>query len=112
VIGSKVPSARKPEAIYVIFGRRLRELREKNRLPQEELAAFSGLTRSSIANIENGKQRVMLHQLIKFAEVLRVDLDALVPVKSQEFGMQEAKQDYLDHLRILARPNTRREPRR
>jgi transcriptional regulator with XRE-family HTH domain len=112
VIGSKVPSARKPEAIYVIFGRRLRELREKNRLPQEELAAFSGLTRSSIANIENGKQRVMLHQLIKFAEALRVDLDALVPVKLQESGMQEAKQDYLDHLRILARPTTRREPRR
>ena len=31
----------------------------------------------------------MLHQLIKFAEALRVDLDALVPVKSQESGMQK-----------------------
>lgn len=112
VIRSKVPSARKPEAIYAAFGRRLREIREENGLPQEELATLSGLTRSSIANIENGKQRVMLHQLIKFAEALRTNVSALMPERSEEAGIQEAKQQYLDQLKVLATTNPKRRGRR
>ena len=109
VVPLKVPSARKPEEIYKMFGRRLRELREKNRVPQEELATLSGLTRSSIANIENGKQRVMLHQLLKFAEALRVDLATLVPNQSKGPELQEAKKDYLDQVRTFAKPHSRGE---
>jgi transcriptional regulator with XRE-family HTH domain len=104
---SLVPSARDPESIYRIFGRRLRELREDRGLPQQELAIMSGLTRASIANIEGGRQRVLLHQLLKFAQALRVDLSALIP---EAFGLAESKgsdlstskQDYLRRLRGLA----------
>jgi transcriptional regulator with XRE-family HTH domain len=75
-----VPSARDPEAIYRIFGRRLRELRDGRGIAQEELATLSGLTRSSIANIENGKQRVLLHQLVQFAEALHTNVGELIPI--------------------------------
>jgi transcriptional regulator with XRE-family HTH domain len=74
-----VPSARDPEALYRVFGRRLRDLREKRHVPQQELATLSGLNRSSIANIESGKQRVLLHQVLQFAEALRVTVGELVP---------------------------------
>lgn len=103
---SAVPSARDPEAIYRVFGRRLRELREKKGLPQQELAELSGLTRSSIANIEKGKQRVLLHQLVQFAEALGTDVATLVPIigqpsKALKPETQPAKNAYIATLRRL-----------
>jgi transcriptional regulator with XRE-family HTH domain len=102
-----VPSARDPEAIYRLFGRRLRELRESRHLPQQELATLSGLTRASIANIESGRQRVLLHQILQFAEALRVDLDALVPRISEpaqlnDLGTHTSMVNYLQRLRGLS----------
>ena len=110
-----MPSARDPEAIYRVFGRRLRELRDQQGIAQEELATLSGLTRSSIANIENGKQRVLLHQLLQFAEALHVDLHVLIPtagvglLKMADAEVYDAKAAYLDKLRNLT-SNPRKEP--
>ena len=111
-----MPSARDPEAIYRFFGRRLRELRERKHVPQEELAALSGLTRSSIANIESGRQRVLLHQLLRFAEALNVEIDALVPhvpdlTKDFKTETRDSKNEYLHRLRIIsARANAEKTP--
>ncbi len=107
VYNATVPSARDPEALYRIFGRRLRDLREKKRVPQQELATLSGLNRSSIANIESGKQRVLLHQVLRFAEALHVTVGELVPstvelakVFTAETGTE--KNAYLEKLRKMA----------
>lgn len=102
-----VPSARAPEAIYRVFGRRLRELREIRKLPQEELATLSGLTRASVANIESGRQRVLLHQVLKFAQALRVDLNTLVAnvsgsPESVASDASISRHDYLERLRGVA----------
>ena len=69
--------------IYPEVGRRLLEIR-KGRYTQEQLAealAERGiqLKRASIANIENGKQRVMLHSLYEIAELLKVEISMLLP---------------------------------
>lgn len=96
----EVPSANEPEAIYRIFGRRLREFRDQQQVSQDELAAFSNLTRSSIANIESGKQRVFLHQVLQFADRLKVSLEALV--RQEDFGreaiQEESKPQMADFL--------------
>lgn len=99
-----VPSARTPESIYGIFGRRLRELREQRGLPQQELAILSGLTRASVANIESGRQRVLLHQMLKFSQALRVDLNTLVPqvsdiLEPEGSGTSASMHEYLQRLR-------------
>jgi transcriptional regulator with XRE-family HTH domain len=111
---SLVPSARDPEAIYHIFGRRLRELREEKGVPQQELAELSGLTRASIANVESGRQRVLLHQVLRFAQALRVDLNTLVPPASvleeaEASGANTSMYDYLLRLRGIAKA-TGKEP--
>ena len=102
-----MPSARDPEAIYRVFGRKLREVRERKAVPQQELATLASLTRSSIANIESGKQRVLLHQIVQFAEALGVSIMELVPSRTQvpqilvtETGNERAT--YLSKLRKLA----------
>lgn len=70
-----------PEKIYQIFGRQLARAREECGLTQSELARRVNLSRASIANIEAGRQRVLLHQLGEFAWALNVKSSAqLLPV--------------------------------
>jgi transcriptional regulator with XRE-family HTH domain len=76
-------------------------------MPQQELATLSGLNRSSIANIESGKQRVLLHQVLQFAEALHVTLGELLPsavelpqILTTETGIE--KSAYLEKLRKMA----------
>lgn len=100
VLLSKVPSAKDPEAIYQVFGRIVRELREKKEIPQEDLAGLLGLSRSSIANIESGKQRVFLHQLLLFAQAFHVDVETLVPaLKTVAGATDDKKHAYLQQVR-------------
>ena len=108
-----VPSARSPEIIYRVFGRRLRQLRRDQRLPQDSLATPSGLTRASIANIEGGRQRVQLHQIVQLADALKVEVSALIPKASELAGDQDSEirsseGEYLKRLKKLATSSRRR----
>ena len=42
-------------------------------MKQVEVAAQIGLTRASLANIEKGRQKVMLHQIYRIAEALKIE---------------------------------------
>lgn len=56
------------------YGERLRVSRKAKRLTQPQLAAHLGLSRSSIANVEAGKQAASAEQAVRTAELLDVDL--------------------------------------
>lgn len=47
---------------YELLGTKLREEREAAGLTQEQLAKVVGLSRTSVTNIERGRQRLMLDQ--------------------------------------------------
>jgi transcriptional regulator with XRE-family HTH domain len=64
---------------YEQFGQRVRQARTEQRLNQEALAHRVGLERSSISNIEKGRQRVQLHMLLEFATALDVPPGDLLP---------------------------------
>lgn len=57
---------------YVAFGAAIRDARQRAGMRQEDVGAKVGLTRTSIVNIECGRQRVYLDDLFIFAKVLRV----------------------------------------
>ncbi|MBL8658019.1 MAG: helix-turn-helix transcriptional regulator [Altererythrobacter sp.] len=61
-----------PANIYKIFGQRVVAERNSLGLSQDALAQRVGLSRASIANIEAGRQRVLLHQVIALAQALEV----------------------------------------
>ena len=64
------------------FGLRLRELREKKRLSQQQLADWLGLTRPSISNYENNTQTPPADTLVRLADIYGVSVDYLLGVKN------------------------------
>lgn len=54
---------------------------QRGNLSQEALAKAIGLTRTSISNIEKGRQKMLLHTFFDIAEVLKVDINSLLPEK-------------------------------
>ncbi len=67
------------EDFYEQFGQRVRTARLGLGLNQEALGRRVGLERSSISNVEKGRQRVQLHMLLEFATALKVPPTQLLP---------------------------------
>jgi transcriptional regulator with XRE-family HTH domain len=57
-------------ATYRAFGRAVATRRRAIRKTQETIANQIGISRASLANIERGKQRVFLHQVLALANAL------------------------------------------
>ncbi len=68
--------------LYKEFGFLLAQERKRKHLTQANLGAQAGLSRTSITNIECGRQPIQLHQLYAFAKILRVDAQTLLPKES------------------------------
>jgi transcriptional regulator with XRE-family HTH domain len=67
------------DAFYRELGERIRVTRRARQLPQARLAELVGLKRTSITNIERGKQKLLAHTLFDIALVLGVEPGALFP---------------------------------
>lgn len=66
-------------SFYQQFGKKLRQVRREAGLSQVDLAIAIGLTRTSISNIENGRQGVPLCTFGKMVQVLKVQSGTLLP---------------------------------
>src|SRR5438132_978141 len=71
------------ERLYKIIGDRIRQGRKEQGLTQAELAQEMGFERTSITNIESGKQHPPLHLLYKLCAVLEMDIKSLLPDPSE-----------------------------
>ena len=60
------------EPCYLLFGARVSQLRDALGITQDELRVKVSLTRTSISNIEAGRQRVLLHDVDKFARAFGI----------------------------------------
>lgn len=74
-------------SFYAEVGRLIRKHRRKKKITQEDLALRVSLTRTSITNIERGRQRLPLHTLVEIANKLSVDVASLLPAPSQDEGV-------------------------
>lgn len=68
-------------AFYEEVGRRIRDARKRRKPPltQEALGKLVSLTRTSITNVEKGRQKFLLHTLADIAVALQVDPASLLP---------------------------------
>jgi transcriptional regulator with XRE-family HTH domain len=74
------------QAFYDEMGRRIRDARKlrKPSLTQEGLAKLVGLTRTSITNIERGRQKCLAHTLAEIAQALDIETARLIPPMPSE----------------------------
>lgn len=63
-----MPTNKEVEPVYRAFGARIEMLRRTLGMNQMELAKKVRMSRGSIANIETGRQRILLADVDKFAE--------------------------------------------
>lgn len=63
---------------YEALGKKIRQTRDERNISQAEMARAIGLSRTSITNIEKGRQPVQVHILVKIAETLNVNFSTLL----------------------------------
>jgi transcriptional regulator with XRE-family HTH domain len=68
-----------PDDVYGHIGRAIARARRDSGLSQTELATAIGLSRTSISNIEKGRQKMLAHTLVDIAEALSVAIGSLLP---------------------------------
>jgi transcriptional regulator with XRE-family HTH domain len=69
----------KPQPVYKDIGANIRTRRRQADLSQETMALELGISRATLANIETGRQRILVHQLYDIAITLGVTPNDLLP---------------------------------
>lgn len=67
----------------ILLGKRIKELRNRHKLTQTELAEKVGVTKSTVAAYENDSRQPSYEVLIKMAEVFKVSIDSLLLNRSE-----------------------------
>ncbi|GAB3832936.1 helix-turn-helix transcriptional regulator [Pontibacter rugosus] len=65
--------------LYISLGKRIREERERAKFKQTNFAELLSISRASLVNIEQGKQRPPLHIIYEIAKLLKVSITDLLP---------------------------------
>lgn len=67
------------DLLYQLVGERVKRARRSTGMSQRVLAERLDMSRTSIVNIEAGRQRPPLHVLWHIAEILETDAELLIP---------------------------------
>jgi transcriptional regulator with XRE-family HTH domain len=95
-MNAKVNESQK--ALYIELGKKIKNARG-TRLSQADLAKGSALSRTSITNIEKGRQHLPLHTLYSIANALEIPIGALLPDQNQY-----AENSFLENIPTDLRP--------
>src|SRR5665213_3595571 len=87
------------DQFYTELGARLRAKRESVGLTQADLAAIAGISRTSLTNIEAGRQRILVDQLALICGKLGVAAAELIPT---DFPAPKASQVKLSQIPVVA----------
>jgi transcriptional regulator with XRE-family HTH domain len=77
--------------IYTQIGKCIEMARKAANVDQETLAHKLGLTRTSVSNFENGKQRIQIDTLYRIAAYLGIDARDLLPPPISPERLQHLK---------------------
>ncbi len=87
-----------------IIGRKIRELRKKKKLTQEDLGERAGLDYTSIGAAERGERNLSVRSLLRVAEALDADATYFIPT-SKKLNVKTEKGErikkIIDKLEIL-----------
>ena len=82
--------------VNIAFGKKLAEKRRESGITQTDLARRVGLVRTTIANLESGRQSVSLPLFYRIVQSLGTDLATLLP--PIETGMENTPIQHVDSV--------------
>ncbi|MEO1211115.1 MAG: helix-turn-helix transcriptional regulator [Cyanobacteria bacterium J06638_20] len=88
------------DLFYVDLGKKIRAVREERKLTQEALASLLSITRTSVTNIEKGRQKMFLHTFLEITQVLGVSLDVLMPSTKYSSSLEDVLKEKLDQKEL------------
>lgn len=74
------------EDIRILFGKRVKELRQGQQLSQEKLAHIAGMDRTYVAQVEKGKRNISLVNIKKICDALDISLSSFFLIEQFEKG--------------------------
>jgi transcriptional regulator with XRE-family HTH domain len=78
-------------SFYQLLGANIQKSRRKLGISQDELARLVGLTRTSLTNIERGRQHPPIYTFCEIAERLNVDPSALLPRRASRSSVVDVE---------------------
>jgi transcriptional regulator with XRE-family HTH domain len=78
-------------AFYQELGANIKKYRNRRKLSQDALAKLISLTRTSLTNIEKGRQHPPVHTLCEIVKQLEVDISELLPRVTIKRGPADLK---------------------
>lgn len=88
-IRTKRPADEHTKGVTASFGRRVRELRKKIGLSQEELALKASLDRSYVGQVERGECNITVSNIYKLASGLETKPSDLLPTLEEHIPAQK-----------------------
>ena len=88
-----MPPADAEIRFYEELGQRIQRARRKRGLTQASLASAVGLTRTSIVNVEKGRQKLLAHTVVALSHALDLRFDELLPNPLNGAGVDELLRD-------------------
>jgi transcriptional regulator with XRE-family HTH domain len=70
--------------LYQQIGLLIREQRKRHNFTQDHIAKQINMSRAAIANIEAGRQQLLVHQLYGIAKALEIEFTSLIPPPKSE----------------------------
>lgn len=86
--------------MYSDLGGKLKLLRTKRCITQDDLAQFLDLSKGQVSNLENGRRNLSLRQLEKICEFFKVDMSYFFMVETSDSCL-----DLIEKARILFNSN-------
>jgi transcriptional regulator with XRE-family HTH domain len=87
-MGSSTHNQMEAPNLYKEVGNLIRRQRRALDLTQAKLAETLGISRGALANIETGRQHILLHQMYRFAAALNLSVHEILPL-ANDVGLQE-----------------------
>jgi transcriptional regulator with XRE-family HTH domain len=89
------------DPIYKEIGAVIKSRRKTLKFKQEALAGLLGISRGSLANVEIGRQSILVHQLYKFADALQLTpYDLLPPTSIDQLRAEPTKLPLPSDLKV------------
>ena len=88
--------------LYIELGKKIKNVRNKKKLSQADLAKACSLSRTSITNIEKGRQHLPLHTLYTIAYALGINVAELLPDQYLSFDklvLEDAQEELPQNAR-------------